>query len=194
MNILKRLSEMRKKDWQRDVAKMTQCLIACGLMLVLFGGNAMAQGNDNLVVIKKNVSVGTSPNTTNHYLAHVKVGGNWELQDATTFDPATCLWYTGSNYNRAGTNHNYYFIDDEDKPRFLSAPLSSGGTLSITADKPATYLLSNTDQDYYFYDWDQVGLARGHKNAPVTSSETCDSEGGDWEGGECWLVYWWNTT
>ena len=190
MNILKRLSEMRKKDWQRDVAKMTQCLIACGLMLVLFGGNAMAQGNDNLVVIKKNVSVGTSPNTTNHYLAHVKVGGNWELQDATTFDPATCLWYTGSNYNRAGTNHNYYFIDDEDKPRFLSAPLSSGGTLSITADKPATYLLSNTDQDYYFYDWDQVGLARGHKNAPVTSSETCDSEGGDWEGGECWLVYW----
>ena len=190
MNILKRLSEMRKKDWQRDVAKMTQCLIACGLMLVLFGGNAMAQGNDKFVVIKKNVSVGTSPNTTNHYLAHVKVGGVWELQDATTFDPATCLWYTGSNYNRAGTNHNYYFIDDEDKPRFLSAPISSGGALSITDDKPATYLLSNTDQDYYFYDWDKVGLARGHKNAPITSSAECTS--GDWndDDQECWLVYW----
>ena len=190
MNILKRLSEMRNNNWQRDVAKMTQCLIACGLMLVLFGGNAMAQGNDKQVVIKKNVS--KTADATTHYLAHVKVGDVWQLQDATTFNPATCLWYTGSNYNRAGTDHNYYFIDDASKPRFLSAPISSGGALSITDDKPATYLLSNTDQDYYFYDWDKVGLARGHKNSPITSSAECTSAIGDWDAsaGECWLVYW----
>ena len=109
----------------------------------------MAQGNDKMVVIKKNVSVGdpgnppevppTAPNTETHYLAHVKVGDDWVLQDATVFNP-NCIWYTGTNYNRAGTNHNYYFIDPDDpgNPHFLSAPMVSDGELSLSDSKPAT--------------------------------------------------------
>ncbi len=182
---------MRRSNRAKGMAKLMQRLMVLCLIAFCFTGRVMAQGNDKRVVIKKNISV--SGNTTTHYLAHVKNGstGEWELQDATTFGPE-CLWYTGSNYNRAGTDHNYYFIDDQSKPRFLSAPLQSGGALTLTANKPATYLLSNTDQNYYFYDWDGVGLARGHKNAPITSSAECTSVIGDWnaDDGECWSVYW----
>lgn len=164
------------------------------LFLGLFAASAMAQGNDKMVVIKKNVSrpVG-SPNTTTHYLAHVKSGGTWVLQDATEFS-TDCIWYTGSNYNRAGTNHNYYFIDPDDteNPHFLSAPMTANGTLSLSASKPATYVLSNTDLNYYYYDWDGKGIARGHQINGIANEEACTACGGMWDNTdvECWNVYW----
>lgn len=157
------------------------------LFLGLFAASAMAQGNDKKVVIKKNISV-TGANSETHYLAHVKVNGDWVLQDATEFNP-NCIWYTGTNFNRAGTNHNFYFIDPDDpsNPHFLSAPMTAGGSLSLSASKPATYALSNTDLNYYFYDWDSKGIARGHQISGIADDEHCNYA---FEDGECWEVYW----
>ena len=157
------------------------------LFLGLFAASAMAQGTDKKVVIKKNISV-TGANSETHYLAHVKVNGDWVLQDATEFNP-NCIWYTGANFNRAGTNHNFYFIDPDDteNPHFLSAPMTAGGSLSLSASKPATYALSNTDLNYYFYDWDRKGIARGHQISGIADAGNCNYA---FEDGECWEVYW----
>lgn len=168
----------------------TKRLILGLLFLGLFAASAMAQGNDKKVVIKKNISVTgvTGANSETHYLAHVKVNGDWVLQDATEFNP-NCIWYTGTNFNRAGTNHNFYFIDPDDteNPHFLSAPMTAGGSLSLSASKPATYALSNTDLNYYFYDWDRKGIARGHQISGIADAGNCNYA---FEDGECWEVYW----
>jgi len=178
--------------------KAAHCL-AMGSLLLFFGiGRALAQSNDGLVVIKKG----------DNYLAHVKNGeGEWELQNATDFGP-NCLWYTGPHYNHAGTNHNYYFMDDngtpstaDDFPRFLAAPLAAGEGLYLSTTVPETHLLGNTDQPYYFYDWDSdsygKGIARGHQYVNATTREECTACGGQWENTassgehyECWEVYW----
>lgn len=174
---------------------MTRRLAACCLLLFALAGSTFAQGNDKLFVIKRtkyDSSVG------DHYLAHVKEGDNWVLQDATEFSP-NCLWYSGREFNLMGTHHNYYFVDDEHEYRFLSAPLASGGALAISDSKPEVYLLNNTDQNYYFYDWDAdngsdgAGLARGHQYYGVTNRTDCEAcEGGKWDEDdeECWAVYW----
>ena len=121
--------------------------IACCLLFFAMAGSAMAQGSDGLFVIKKKAE--------NHYLAHVKVGGSWELQDATTFSP-NCLWYSGREFNLAGTKHNYYFIDEDDNSfHFLQASFGKSGSLGLTNDVPETFLLNNSDTLYYFYDWDR---------------------------------------
>ena len=168
------------------------------LFLGLFAVSAMAQGNDKMVVIKKNVSV-AGANAETHYLAHVKEGDTWVLQDATTFS-TNCIWYTGTKYNRTGTNHNYYFVDPDypENPHFLSAPMTAGGSLSLSDTKPYTYVLSNTDLNYYFYDWDKVGIARGHQVVGIADAEHCNFA---FDQGECWEVYWveydngtWNMT
>lgn len=162
-------------------------MAACCLLLFSVAGNALAQ-SDDLYVIKKTNYDGAGGE---HYLAHVKVGDNYELQDATEFSP-NCLWYSGREINLMGTNHNYYFIDDENQYRFLSAPLSAGGALSLSDSKPPVYVLNNTDRDYYFYDWDYdnrpngAGVARGHQFNGVTQG-TCTHE---WENNQCWEVYW----
>lgn len=162
-------------------------LAACCLLLFALAGNALAQ-SDNLYVIKKTNYNGAGGD---HYLAHVKVGDQYELQDATTFGP-DCLWNSGREINLMGTNHNYYFIDDANQYRFLSAPLSAGGSLSLSDSKPPVYLLNNTDMNYYFYDWDYdnrpygAGVARGHQYNGVTEA-TCTHE---WENDQCWEVYW----
>ena len=176
----------------------TKRLILGLLFLGLFAASAMAQGNDKMVVIKKNVSV-AGATTESHYLAHVKVDGTWVLQDATAFS-TNCIWYTGTKYNRTGTNHNYYFVDPDhpENPHFLSAPMTAGGSLSLSDTKPNTYVLSNTDLNYYFYDWDKVGIARGHQVAGIADAEHCNFA---FDQGECWEVYWveydngtWNMT
>lgn len=162
------------------------------LFLGLFAASAMAQGTDNPVVIKKNISRTGSDGST-HYLAHVENSpGVYVLQDVNVFDPATCLWYTGTKYNHTGKNHNYYFEDGNGALRYLSAPMAANGTLSLSADKPAAYLLSNTDQNYYFYNWDGVGLARGHQVIGIADAATCTAAGSEWDNdaGECWEVYW----
>ena len=151
--------------------------------MLLAGGSAGAQGSDSPYVIKVKGS--------NHYLAHVKVGDTYVLQDATSFSP-DCIWYSGIEQNITGTTHNYYFIDDESQYRFLMAPLQASGTLGLSSSLPPTYQLSNTDLEYYFYDWDQDnrpdggGVARGHQH-PAASEGECSY---NWEYGECWQVYW----
>ncbi len=158
------------------------------LALLFTSAMAFAQGGDGQFVIKKG----------NNYLAHVNNGGTWEVQNVTPFNPNTCLWYSGTNFNPSGTNHNYYFYDGENY-RFLSAPMEPDGTLSLSASLPATSLLRNTDQIYYFYDWDKDtyggGLARGHQHNVTTASE-CTTCGGNWHDVngqgtyQCWEVYW----
>ena len=188
MNLLRTI-EMRRKNNVSVAAKLLRGVVVSVLLLWSFIGLAMAQGNDKMVVIKKNVSIPYgSENTDVHYLAHVKVNGDWVLQDATEFN-TNCIWYTGTNFNRAGTNHNFYFIDPDDteNPHFLSAPMTAGGSLSLSDSKPPTYALSNTDLNYYFYDWDKKGIARGHQISGVADNEHCTY---DFQDGECWQVYW----
>ena len=146
-------------------------------------GSTMAQ--DAPFVIKKD----------NHYLAHVKVGDTWVLQDATVFDPETCLWYSGTEFNSSGTNHNYYFKEVFENGttnyHFLSAPLEANGTLSYSSTTPYTYLLRNREGIYYFYDWDADaygrGVARGIQHTGVSSQSDCQYSWGD---NQCWEVYW----
>ena len=178
-----------KKNRFKDMVKVTRRLTVCCLMLWCFVGNAMAQ-NDNPVVIKMRQDVDPSE----HYLAHVynATTGQWELQDRTTFTPE-CIWYTGPEYNLTGNHHNYYFNDGVNN-RFLCAPLQTGDVLSLSPSTPAPYLLQNTDQIYYFYDWDRDnlptygeggGVARG-RQYNVNESECTHT----WYGGECWEAYY----
>ena len=152
---------------------------ACCLMLFAFAGNTMAQ-NDPLYVIKKD----------GHYLAHVynESTHEWELQNADVFSP-NCLWYSGNFVDVTGNNHNYYFYDGNNF-RFLSAPLQSGGELSLSPNLPSPQLLRNPGQIYYFYDWDPDdygrGVARGYQHTGYTE-QTCQYSWGD---NQCWEVYW----
>lgn len=155
------------------------------LALLLLMGNAVVAQNDALYVIKVRQS--------NHYLAHVKVGDDYVIQDATDFSPS-CLWYSGIEHNITGTNHNYYFIDDHGNLRFLAASMGPNKSLRLSDDLPPTYLLSNTDTLYYFYDWDAEnneyeggGVARGHQYTGITDPHDCTHS---WGIGECWEVYW----
>ena len=177
-----------------NISKFTRRFLLGSLMLLAFAGSAEAQ-NDPWHVIKMTKVEGGE--TQHHYLAHVKVGegdaAHWELQDATTFNPATCLWRSGNTTNVYGLHHNYYFIDDQGHHRFLSAPLLANGTLSLSATLPSNQLLSNTDQIYYFYDWDNDsyggGVARGHKYARITNPNDCEHSWSTRDQ-ECWEVYW----
>ena len=185
---------LKMKRKSINMGKVVRKLTVCCLLLFAFAGSATAQ-NDPLHVIKKG----------DHYLAHVGTYDPendttiWNLQDATTFDPTTCLWYSGNTVNVLGLHHNYYFIDGYGNYRFLSAPLQGNGTLSLSANLPSIQLLRNTDQIYYFYDWDPdqygAGVARGHKYTGVDYSGCNHSwhwfdENNHSLGGECWEVYW----
>ena len=116
--------------------KVVHKLAVCCLLLFAYAGSVAAQ-NDPLHVIKKG----------DHYLAHVydETTHDWVLQDAATFDPTTCLWYSGNTVNVYGLHHNYYFIDGNDNYRFLAAPLQPNGQLSLSATMPSIQLLRNTD-------------------------------------------------
>jgi hypothetical protein len=177
---------LKMKRKSKNMEKVVRKLAVCGLLLFAFVGSVAAQ-NDPLHVIKKG----------DHYLAHVydETAQDWVLQDATTFDPATCLWYSGNTANVYGLHHNYYFIDGNGNYRFLAAPLQPNGQLSLSATLPSIQLLRNTDQIYYFYDWDPdqygAGVARGHRYQGVTNEGDC-GEGHSWDpvDQQCWEVYW----
>ena len=183
---------MKRNDLH--INKVAQKLALCCLLLFAFAGSAEAQ-NDPWHVIKMTKVVDGV--TQHHYLAHVKVGegdaAHWELQDATSFNPATCLWHSGNTANVYGLHHNYYFIDDQGHHRFLSAPLQANGSLSLSETLPSIQLLRNTDQIYYFYDWDEDsyggGVARGHKYAGITNPDDCEHSWSSRDH-ECWEVYW----
>lgn len=179
--------------------KLARRLAASCLLLFALAGNALAQGQDKQFVIKK-TKYNPAPGEADHYLAHVynTTTNAWELQDATEFSP-NCLWYSGREYNLMGTNHNYYFIDDQNHVRFLMAPLTSGGALALSDEMPPVYLLNNTDHNYYFYDWDYDdrpnggGVARGHQYNGILDQTECQAcAGGQWDNDdhECWAVYW----
>ena len=177
-------------------------LAACCLLLFAFAGNAAAQ-YDSPFVIK----------TTNHYLGHVKIETTdttyWKLTVMDNFHPDSCLWYSGPTYNPTGYTHNYYFEDHEHKLRFLAAPLAPNSTLSLSNSLPSVSMLRNTDQVYYFYNWDPEtdlngvpeggGVAKGHRYY-VNTQEECaacgEHNGASWyvdpETGrtQCWEVYW----
>ena len=181
-------SEMKMNYSNNNSMKTAMRLAACCLVLFAMAGNAWAQSDGQFVIKRTNYG----GQGGEHYLAHVKVNGHYVLQDATTFSP-DCLWYSGREISLSGTNHNYYFIDDNNQYRFLSAPLSAGGSLSLSDSQPPVYLLNNTDHNYYFYDWDYdnrpngAGVARGHQYNGILSDEECQF---DWEDGQCWEVYW----
>lgn len=178
------------------MVKVARRLTVCCLMLWCFIGNTMAQ-NDIPYVIKM------TEGGVDHYLAHEKVGNEWKIVDATTFG-TNCIWYSGPEYNLTGNHHNYYFNDGENN-RFLCAPLQAGDVITLSPSTPAPYLLQNTDQIYYFYDWDRDnqpsygeggGVARGHQYQNVNSSSACEACGGNWHTdpqtniSECWEVHW----
>lgn len=169
----------------RQHIKLT--LMAMALLLV--SGSLWAQ-SDSPYVIK------TIIDDQAHYLAHVQDGSNWVVTDAITFSP-NCLWYSGIEQNITGTHHNYYFNDGANL-HFLSAPMSPNGTLSVSESLPPTYLLTNTDSIYYFYDWDKDndpidggGVARGHQYYGFDNDQ-CNDCGASWDVGDqqCWRVYW----
>jgi hypothetical protein len=177
LNMNNHLKIKRKSiKMEKVIRKLAVCC------LLLFAGSVAAQ-NDPLHVIKKD----------GHYLAHVydETAQDWVLQNADEFGP-NCLWYSGNTVNVLGLHHNYYFIDGNGNYRFLSAPLQGNGALSLSATLPSIQLLRNTDQIYYFYDWDAdaygAGLARGHRHTGVSFDECNYSWGGN--PGQCWEVYW----
>ena len=176
---------MKRYKGNIDMSRVARRLTVCCLLLFAFAGHTMAQ-DDGLFVIKKG----------DHYLSHVKVNGTWVLTDVTTFHPDSCLWYSGTEFNSSGLNHNYYFVDGNNY-HFLSAPLEPNASLSYSASLPYTYLLRNRDGIYYFYDWDSDaygrGVARAYQYTDQCSHDsiTCvDSCGHSWGYGECWEVYW----
>ena len=166
--------------------KSTRRWALCGLLLWAFVGSAWAQSDSPYVIKIKG---------QDHYLAHVynESTHRWDVTDAATFSP-NCIWYSGIEQNITGTNHNYYF-DDGTNLHFLSAPMAPNGTLDMSASLPPTYLLSNTDTIYYFYDWDTDngsdggGVARGHQYYGYTQQQ-CTDCGSSWGAGQCWRVYW----
>ena len=132
----------------------------------------MAQNNPTYVITRDG-----------HYLSHPGSGSSYSLSDASTFDPATCLWYSGPN-----VEHNYYFIDDNGDYRYLSAPLAIDGQLSISDSHPGTVVLNKTGQNYYFYDWDH-GVARGVQLDPAQCTAHPEYNGTS-SNGQCWQVAW----
>lgn len=177
------------------VKKATMRIAAGCLLLFFLAGNAMAQSGR--YVIKKKAE----SDTDIHYLAHVKNGeGEWVLQDATAFNPETCLWISDNTYTQGGTNKNYYFYDDAipPVPRFLGAPqFYAGGVLTLSTTQPPTSYLNNPEYQYYFYKWDN-GLGRGVQFHGVTQ-EWCNNPDpvnhpnvhhGWNSSNECWEVYW----
>ena len=177
---------MKTTKYNKGVKKVALCMALGCFLLFFMGGNLVAQ-NDPQFVIKKG----------DNYLAHVREGENYVLRNSGTFNPATCLWYSGNTANVYGLHHNYYFIDHSDNYRFLAAPLQASGQLSLSATLPSIQLLRNTDQIYYFYDWDPdtygAGVARGHKHVEATNMNDCSFSWSDPEhpdNGECWEVYW----
>ncbi len=173
INEPKFIQDMNRSNIYNKV-KSTRRWALCGLLLWMFAGSAMAQSDPMYVIMMDG-----------NYLAHVGSGSTATLQNATAFNPATCIWYSGPN-----VEYNYYFIDGDGNYRYLSAPLQRNGQLSLSASHPGTVVLNKTTENYYFYDWDH-GLARGIQH----SLEDCMASGNEYNGlnetgTQCWEVVW----
>ena len=157
-----------------DVAKTARRLVLGCLLVFFMVGNIMAQ-DDKHYVIKYLDTIWVNPadhaagidHLVPHYLTH-------SLTDATTFGP-NCIWYSPNNYN-------YYYMDGGTR-KYLKAPLSVGGAISV-ADNPGTQTLNNNTLDYFFYDWDH-GVARGIRHF----GGECPSEYNSSDS-QCWQVVW----
>lgn len=147
-------------------------------LLLMMGGTAMAQSTPTYVIMRNDTTSYDPLTITHHFLSHTGSGSTYSLTDATDFNPATCLWFSGPNIE-----HNYYFIDDNGVSRYLFAPLELNGTLGI-APNPGTVTLNKTAEDFYFYDWDQ-GVARGVRLNPPDCIPAYNSSGS-----QCWKVVW----
>ena len=143
----------------------------------------MAQNNPTYVIMRNDTTSHNPLTITHHFLSHPGSGSSYSLSDASTFDPATCLWYSGPN-----VEHNYYFIDDNGNYRDLSAPLAIDGQLSLSESHPGTVVLNKTGQNYYFYDWDH-GVARGVQLDPAQCTAHPEYNGTS-SNGQCWQVAW----
>ena len=152
-------------------------------LLFLIGGTVMAQNNPTYVIMRNDTTSHNPLTITHHFLAHPGSGNSYSLSDATTFDPATCIWYSGPN-----VEHNYYFIDDNGNYRYLSAPLAIDGALTLSDSHPGTVVLNKTGQNYYFYDWDH-GVARGVQHA-LADCDNGNYNGLNENGTQCWEVVW----
>lgn len=162
-----------------NMRTMAQRVFLCCLLFWCFAGNTQAQ-NDPQYVIKWNDTTSYSPLTIQpHYLSRVynSSTNKWVTQDATEFSPS-CVWYSGNTSDNTGINHNYYFMDNGTY-HFLSAHFGASANLNLSDSLPSQQMLRNTEQNYYFYDWDWdnppidgAGVARGIQN------------------GSNWVVYW----
>lgn len=146
--------------------------------LLLLAGSVVVAQNDPQYVIKKG----------DHYLARVKSGTTWAVTNTDSFNPNTCLWYSGPNIE-----HNYYFIDSvENVPvyHYLAAELDADAPLTLSSSHPGTVVLNKSTEPYYFWDWDH-GVSRGVQLGDG-SYENCQSEynGLNPEGNQCWKVVW----
>ena len=149
--------------------------MALTALLLLAGSVVVAQTNGQFVI-----------KIDGHYMAHS--GG--VITDATTFDPATCLWTSDNTYTQGGTNKNYYYMDGT-TPRFLAAPtFAPGGLLTLSNGLPSVSM-SVPESPYYYYQWDG-GLGRGvqYYGACTDSTYCVDVAGHTWGDGQCWDVYW----
>lgn len=147
--------------------KKAACRMALGCFLIFASFGSIVAQNDNHYVIKR------IDGTTVHYLSHA----DGSIQDALTFDPETCIWYSSNNYN-------YYFMSGGTR-KYLKAPLSLNGTISV-ADNPGTQALNNNTYDYFFYDWDQ-GLARGVQHFGGTCPDEYNIGNNT---NQCWEAVW----
>ena len=187
MNTLKSLIGKKSENNVNGAGMLLRKALVLCLLIWAMGGYAMAQVSGRFVIKKKY----ESGDAATHYLAHVNNGGTWELQDVTTFSPY-CIWISDNTYTQGGTNKNYYFLDDTDNPRFLSAPtFEAGGALTLSSSLPPVSYLNNPDYQYYFYKWDG-GLGRGvqYYGSCDDDPEACSACGHVWGDGQCWDVYW----
>ena len=180
---------MKTNNGVENRTKVTRRLILSSLIVLAFAMQSLAQTDTPYVIKVKKGNV-------DHYLAHGKSGNTWVVQDATQFGP-NCIWHSGTRFNPSGTNHNYYFNDGEGEGvrnfHFLAAPFEPLGQPTLSDSLIPTTVLRNSDQMYYFYDWDADaygrGVARGHQHTGLNHDE-CDNEHYSWGSDECWEVYW----
>lgn len=118
------------------------------------------------------------------YMERYHDGSEWKLRGTTTFNPESCIWLCDDN--RSNT-HNYYFVDKNTSERYyIYAPFTAGGNVTLALPSGN---LANTDNGYYFYDWDW-GLARGKQHAFSEFGDGQCPAGYHSPGSECWEVYW----
>ena len=130
------------------------------------------------------------------YMAHVKVGSEWQVQAKTLFDD-DCIWLSDK--------HNYCFEDENGIMKYLHADVFTAGSSLVIGDQPSAELLRQNSigvdpsevHTYYFYDWDvtrltgrYIGMALGRQLNCGPSDPLCLPEYNNTSTTECWECYW----